>query len=366
MSAKETSSSSVVQCSNTFNSPYSKCTETLCDLLLLLRGFIVKLGKVLSEENKWAREVINKYLKDGVLKYCQERSMLLGKFEYGGSLYEGLKTKGPDKGDAVILAVLKTRKGDITHEVKKPSHALLRCMDGSPLREQFSNPEGFLIPEKIKAWFYKLVVAALQSLSACGDSNVSLKASNCPLGIKVKISKNRSNVLEVQLVPTFQLQSEQREYYTPLSQGGSLVEGIDPALTWEKSFTLQEKSLLKDMDQDKGCRHDLLRVVKSILQREPTFYLLTSHHLKTALLWYNKEAEDWSKDSLSDRFIGFLRFLQDALQKKVISHFWIKELNLLSGIPNTTLENMYSRLTKLLSSEKERIKVLRSEEMTQC
>ena len=115
------------------------------------------------------------------------------------------------------------------------------------------------------------------------------------------------------------------------------------------------------MDKDNGCRHNLFKVVKTVLKREPTFSHLSSLHMKMAFLWYNSETKDFSNDKLAERFIEFMEFLRNKLQENVLYHFWIKDVNLLSEISASTLENMHRRLTRLLNSEQERNKVLRLE-----
>ena len=183
---------------------------------------------------------------------------------------------------------------------------------------------------------------------------MSLKASNST-SVKVCMSK-QSKALEVQLVPTFQLGSEY--FVPPSSQPSYLPVGVVQDTAWIKSYTLMQKALLKDMDKDHGCRRSLFKVVSTVLHKEATFSPLTSFHLKMGLLWYNKTTSDWGQDSLAEHFTGFVTFLRDALQKKEIQHFWIQELNLLTKISPKTLQNMYTRLSRILNSEQERSKVL--------
>ena len=118
------------------------------------------------------------------------------------------------------------------------------------------------------------------------------------------------------------------------------------------------------MDKDNGCRHNLFKVVNTVLKREPTFFHLSSLHIKMAFLWYSSETKDFSNDKLAERFMEFMEFLQNKLQAKVLQHFWMKDVNLLSEISASTLENMHRRLTRLLSSEQERNKVLSVETLT--
>ena len=283
---------------------------------------------------------------------CQEDSNLISKFEYGGSLYENLKTIGPDDGDAIILVVLKAKNGLISIDVNEAhGYAVIKSSESSPYKE-FSSEDGFLMPVKFKNWLLKLVNSAVNSISV---SSVAFKVSSCSAGVKVQIH-GQSKVLVVQLVPAFQLGSN--HFVPPPHQHGYLPEGVVLDTAWSKSYTLILKDQLKDMDKDHGTRHDLFKVVNTVLHREPTFSCLTTLHLKMALLWYNKTPSDWSKDNLGDRFTEFVGFLRDALQKKVLKHFWITDLNLLMDIPPTTLENMHTRLSGILNSEQKRSKVL--------
>ena len=272
-------------------------------------------------------------------------------------MFENLKTAHPDEDDAVILLVLKAKKGFINSEVNEPHYAVIRATEGSPYRE-FSNQDGLLMPVKFKNWLLKLVTASVKSINNEGASPLSLKASSCSTGVKVRINE-QYKTLEVQLVPAFQLGSD--HFVPPPSQHGYLPVGVAQDTAWTKSYTLTQKSLLKDMDKDQGCRHNLFKVVNTVLQKEATFSHLTSFHLKMALLWYNKTTTTWGKDSLAERFTKFVSFLRDALQQKVLKHFWIHDFNLLTEIPPKTLENMHNRLSKILSSEQERGKVLNVE-----
>ncbi|XP_068751496.1 uncharacterized protein [Montipora capricornis] len=327
-------------------------------LLQLLRRFLDDLGPLLSEETKWCKEVIDKYLINGVLKYCQDQTSgaVISKFDYGGSLYESLKILGCDSDDVLIYVVLKSRKGLISFDVDKAGYAIVKETEGSPLYKDYSNCNGFLLPKKFTSWLLKIASSAVQLLNQ-EVTCASFKASSCSTGVKVAICEQSTcKSVEVQLIPTFQLNGD--EFFIPPPQHGYLP-GADLDTAWAKSYTFTQKALLKDMDRDKGCRRDLFKVVNMILKQEATFSRLSSFHLKMAFLWYNSEMKDFNKDKLDERFTGFLECLRNKLQVKVLEHFWIKDLNLLSEISVSTLENMHTRLTRLLNSEQERNKVLR-------
>ena len=195
--------------------------QTSTDLLQLLRKFLNKLGAILSDEIKWSKEVIEEYMKNGVLKYCQDNSpMIISKFDYGGSLYENLKVNGPNEEDVVIHVVLKAKKGFVTINVENPGYATIKAVEGSPYKE-YSREDGLLMPKKFQSWLFKLVNSAVQELSSKEATSVSLKASSCSTGVKVIISQSKTQTLEVKLVPTFPLISSD-EYFVPPSQQSNL------------------------------------------------------------------------------------------------------------------------------------------------
>lgn len=208
----------------------SSTPQSPTDQLQLLRRFLDQLGTVLSEEIKWSKEVIDKYLKDGALKHCQENSDLISKFEYGGSLYENLKIQGADEGDANIHVVLKVKKSFVTFDVKEDGYALIKAVEGSPYKE-YSNEEGLLMPKKFKVWLFKLVTSAVPDISSKASS-VSFKVSSCSAGVKVTISES-SKSLEVQLMPAFQHSSD--EFFIAAPQHGYL-----PGKEW-KGLVLAER-----------------------------------------------------------------------------------------------------------------------------
>ena len=171
--------------------------------------------------------------------------------------------------------------------------------------------------------------------------------------------KDSGKKLSADLVPSFQLGPT--EYFVAKAYTGKKLAACDPKLLWRQSFSLKEKARLQEMDkEDHGCRHELLRIVKTMIRAEPTFAKLTSYHLKTAFLHYNSNPKlSWGADMLGERFIEYLERLYGAVDSKVLDHFWEPAVNLLDNIPSKTLENMADRLRRILDSEKERDKVLK-------
>ena len=118
------------------------------------------------------------------------------------------------------------------------------------------------------------------------------------------------------------------------------------------------------MDKDdNGCRHELLRIVKSIIKWQRTSLgLLESYHVKSAFVHYiTKNRDDWdsrNSRSLGKHFLGFLRKLRSFLEEGNLPIHWHPKVNLLDEITPVVLENMANRLKRILNSEAEIDRIL--------
>jgi len=165
-------------------------------------------------------------------------------------------------------------------------------------------------------------------------------------------------LLSADLVPCFQIGADSFYVAKPY-RGRRYVSS--PGLLWRQSFSLKEKSILEYMDRDHGCRHELLRIVKTIVNRERTSLgRLESYHLKTAYMHYIKEKRgNWtSRNSLGEHFVGFLGELQKALENGNLAHYWLGGVNVLEDIDEVVMKNMAYRLKRILNSEVERDRIL--------
>ena len=158
-------------------------------------------------------------------------------------------------------------------------------------------------------------------------------------------------LLSVDLVPCFE--TDCNEYLVPKPNASLNVR--HPELFWRRSFSLREKHMLQCMDRDDhGCRHELLRIVKTLFKRELTSSVpLQSYHLKTAFMHYiRKTGENWNgRNSLGKHFVGFLEELQSHLEVDNLQHFWLPGINLLEDTNPAVVQQMGNRL--ILNSEAE-------------
>ncbi|XP_031556133.1 uncharacterized protein LOC116292926 isoform X2 [Actinia tenebrosa] len=346
-------------------------------ILDLLRTFIDDMGNALSKSIRDSRELFNKYVKDVILKRCKENYPdLISNFEYSGNLYEKLMTEDQDE-DVVILMVLKKKSNDVIHMMHEGYYSKFKVQ--GKRYESFSDSEGFVSPEKMRKWFFTIVREEAESCAKeFGlDIKISQPAKNSPLKLDIKISQENcqekklclnaeaaSNVwfktpsIRVCLLPAFEL--VKRKFFVPI-EPYHFEDSVTTKASnnWKQSFSLEMKNILQQMDTDGGCRHDLYKVVNTILKREPTFSYLLPHMKMLFVKFIKDSTKNWDKSKLGDKFEEFFSFLAGLLENKKLKHFWLDDVDLLSNVPTMTLENMEKRVKRILSSDQEKQKILK-------
>ena len=317
-----------------------------------LRTYSVKNVKITEADMARTKKLIKDCIEDQVMKYCQQNSPLpILKLEYTGSVYEGLKTEAADEAD--IMVVLKTARQEVAPEnTEIPGYARLKARDNSRLRH-YASSAGYIFPERLRnGWFNSLVARAVNNFNNTSISDVHLGVRYHGPATQIDIRKKTTNeiLLSTDLVPCFQTGPD--DYFVPKS---FTFKGFShPELLWRQSFSLKEKAILQHMDFDQGCRHELLRVVKTIVNKEERSSLrpLRSYHLKTAFMHYIKENPvNWDNNSLGRHFYGFLQRLRTSLAEKNLPHYWLPRVNLLEeDLSPVVIHQMENRLENILTS----------------
>lgn len=351
---------------NDVNAPSERGT------LEIIRKFVDDMGIAAKTFNQTSKDVFNQVVKDKILKNCKERhSEFISSFEYSGNLHQGLITEDQDDDDAVVLVILKTKKNnsDIEPEIHK-GYGKFKVIEGSHYKH-FCGDKMFVDPAKMADWICKEVQREVQQ---CRGWEISLTPPQPEKNhvVKLTINMNSSNELNVPssskaaakssltviLLPVFVVD---KQYFVPLEPQNA-VKNAD-SNRWRQSFAMEKKEVLQGMDKDGGCRHDLYKVVATVLKREPTFSLLLAH-IKMIFIAYimndctREQSQKWKKEKLAERFEEFLYFMADSLKNKQLMHFWLNDLNILSTIRDITQGNMEKRIRKILSSQQEKEKVL--------
>ena len=322
-----------------------------------LRKYSAKYVKISEDDMAYTRKLVKTYIEDQIMKYCRENSTLpISRLEYTGSVYERLKTEAADEVD--VMVVLKTTESEVMVETTGSLiYARLVARANSNFRK-FASPGKYVNSRLLRnGWFYSLVDQAvnyLRARSPHSDLDMVVRAHGPAVQLDIfkkstaKRRKRRNNLLSVDLVPCFQIGPDSYYVAKPHRKRRNL--------RWRQSFSLKEKEILEYMDRDHGCRHELLRIVKTIVKKNPTsFGSLVSYHLKTAFMHYmDKGGQSWPWDgenALARHFLGFLEALQSYLKKKHLPHYWLPGVNVLAGIKSVAISNMADRLKSILSSD---------------
>ena len=118
------------------------------------------------------------------------------------------------------------------------------------------------------------------------------------------------------------------------------------------------------MDQkdqkDHGCRHELLRIVKTVIKGQVTSLPLDSYYLKTAFMHYiEKNSQDWvNKEALGKHFLGYLGEVLLYLASGNLPHYNLPDVNLLNDFNEVAVKQMAYRLKRILNSEVRLQKIL--------
>ena len=315
--------------------------------------------KISEETSTRARTLVKDCIEGQIISYCRDNSTIeILKLEYTGSFYEGLKTEAADEAD--IMVILKTPSTGIeVIQSKFPGYVRLRARNAQ-MFEKYLSKEGYINAKKLRnSWFHSLVHQAKNKVKPKPPySEVRLKVRSHGPAVQVDIFRKESDekLLSVDLVPSFEVKGS---WYVPKPFKGKRYVSNDEFL-WRKTFSPKEKQLLESMDrEDRGCRHELLRIVKTVVKRPVTSLPLDSYHLKTAFMHYiERKGLDWSKDALGKNFFGFLTELQIYMASRNIPHRWLDDVNVLDDFKGGVVQQMANRLRRILNSEVRLNKIL--------
>jgi len=326
-----------------------------------LRDFSVKYVKISEADMARSRELVRNYVEGQVMVYCRQNSALpILRLEYTGSVYEGLKTEAADEVD--VMVVLKTNRQEVTVEDPGiPGYVRIKAATGSKFRT-YASPEGYINPERLRnGWFYSLVVQAVNAFnSRSPNSDVHLIVRYHGPAIQLDITRKGTGEVLLSTDLVLCIHTGADDYFVAKSYAGRR-RVPHSELLWRQSFSLKEKAMLQHMDTDRGCRHELLRIVKTIVKRERTSLgALETYHLKTAFMFYMREKpNNWSgQSSLGEHFVAFLRKMQTYLERGNLPHHWLPGVNLLEDINPVVIEKMAYRFKSILNSPTEMNKIL--------
>jgi hypothetical protein len=126
----------------------------------------------------------------------------------------------------------------------------------------------------------------------------------CPAATQMDVytglARHSTKLYSVDLVPSYEVGDK---IYLAMRQDNQKKS----PMVWRECFSLQEKLKLDAIDQDNGCRKQVLRVLKALRNGQSDLEKLSSYHLKTALFYVVDEQPNWKYNQLGERVVDVLK-----------------------------------------------------------
>ena len=314
-----------------------------------LTNFHNKETRFPTREVTEAKQALLGYLQKFDLKL---RSVGFGvRVEYTGSSYEGIKVDADDLEFDVMIIMTNGDKLSFEHVPGHPGFS--RIKPNSPQNEvcfaKFLDDNKMLVPAK--------VIDKLQGHLAGADNpnkgpNLLLRRHGP--AIQIDVMKSGKLWFSIDMVPAIEIRANgavKRFVAKPFK--GEVGNGASSFPTaWRCSYSLEEKALLKDIDKGNECRKQTARIVKSLRNREAALSCICSYWIKTTILRL-KNSGIWDQANLGRCVMRVLESLAQAFKTGNLPHYFVPQLNLLSGERAIALQNLESRLRVLLRNETE-------------
>ena len=137
---------------------------------------------------------------------------------------------------------------------------------------------------------------------------------------------------------------------------------------WRIYNVNKERSIMTLMNSaDRGARCQAFKLLKALVRAEPTLHGIPSYHVKTVLLHTFDDTVDhmprWQRTSLEACFQRLLRDLLHYYSDRCLPNFFLHNYNLLEHMPQRTVSKLESRLSFLVSNQRELLRVLKKRSM---
>ncbi|XP_023950456.2 cyclic GMP-AMP synthase-like receptor isoform X1 [Bicyclus anynana] len=300
------------------------------------------------------------------------------RLDFLGSYFDRLRLSKPTEYDINVVLTFPINYGKIKLDASNCQNDYTAIVMPSEFRRLSLTPalssQGFtkthlwcdknyrLSVTKFRSWMQSTVDNALNSLPLKdGYRILEIKNKSFRLYSKtsgpantITILKCDGSVIDVDLVPTFlfhlptkpinskvdfsKVESTNNRSYFVVPKPGN------DDFSWRVSFPLQERQLLRDMNNLKGT----IRLLKYFRDVQG-FTKLSSYFIKTLFLWECEANENfWKNKSLSYLVLFMLKKLANCLEENRIRNYWCSSHNLLEKIKPSTCQNWYHRTSLIL------------------
>ena len=341
---------------------YEKTTLAgITPLSMELEEFYREICELQSSHVTRAREVAEEFmdfLYPRLAKMAGSYALRLRGFEVIGSAIEELQVLKTDEVDVLVLFDGKGCKFESVEPGYKvcplrrfrPTKAVKR----DPHRFGRSSDRTYLSCMRIAGGLHELIEKCLRSHP---DAHLHpFMVSDGASQLTITTEKHRINIIPATYLAQEQCYMVTRPY--------TYDDNPKSDMLWRICHASREKCLLQRVcSADRGVRRKAVLILKALIQIEHTLQGLLSYHIKTALM-HSIDADidhtpRWQRGSLEDNIWDLLRWITHCFAIRRLPNFFLYDCNLLTNIPERTVDRLRDRLIFLMSNPGELQRILR-------
>ena len=279
------------------------------------------------------------------------------RIEFTGSSYEDIKVMSSDlEFDCMVMLKGGPHLGKVTQEMPL-GYSKLRVLPGKEnWFPKCTDNQNYLSSELVSGWFFSKLQKAVNDLRI-NDYEIKLRRHGPATQMDIYNLRTSKLWYSVDVVPAYEIRGQEIYVAKPYKE---VEDENEVYTTWRRSFSLEEKAIMKSLDQGNKCRKMCIRMLKVIRERESTLRKLPSYFIKTTVLNMVKREtwKSWDHSQIGRRFVEILSNLKGYLESGNLPHRFLPRMNIMCDFDEPTRYNMASRIEKWLKSEKEMRKLL--------
>lgn len=306
-------------------------------------------------------------LMTGFRQYLQQKG-IVEQLQYVGSCYSNVRVNLPVEYDVIFIL----RNGEYLEKIAcgAPSFTYFEVSDAN--KAKFDSAYFEATTRKVSS--HKVInkftsftdqwITEIRTRLPPGIKNIRRRAHGAAIQIDVYDNSN-SVIFNIDLVPAFELDKRQpiedRELFVA-KQCTDAVAGINPQLTWRRSYSVKDKALLSVIDRGDGIHKVILRILKAVLSNperpRPDLARITSYHVKTAMLHVHRDhptADDWNRSKLTIRLFEVIDKLSKTFADGTLNDYFAGQnldmVNVISGISLTNRQQISNVLSDVYKNK---------------
>ena len=234
---------------------------------------------------------------------------------------------GEDEFDVRIPIVLGRKRWKVVESC--PGWLMLRARVGSDNLKLCATPDGYLSTTEMLGIFH----GVCESLSKCENTQEYVITTDDAAKLVVEFAG--WDTLKMNLLPQLVIDSKCL-LADPVTEGG---DDDDASKRWRQDFFLQEQQLLQGSAAT-SCVNKCLHIVSSVCHRNSHLDMITDGMLRTVMLRVLEEEDDWSEQSLPERFIDFFICLERYLLTGNLPQYFLPTVNLFDQLQPSTVDEL--------------------------